>query len=86
MSKIEVIPDSQEIGVIIPPSHIRNEINTTAKYVAKYGINFEKRIIEKESNNPKFSFINRDDPYRAYYDQRVFIILYDFLIPGYIFC
>ena len=78
MSKIEVISDSQNIGVIIPPSHIRNEINTTAKYVAKHGINFEKQIIEKEASNPKFSFINKDDPYRAYYDQRVFLNIYKY--------
>ena len=57
--------------VIIPPQEIRQEIETTAKYVAQYGRDFEKIIINKEANNPVFSFINKDDPYRAYYDQKV---------------
>ena len=79
-NNVKVIFNSSSIGVIIPPQEIRTEINMTAKYVAKHGIEFEKKIIENESNNPKFSFINKDDPYRSYYDQRVRLLINPFVL------
>ena len=71
MTNVKLISNSGKTGVIIPPPAIRSEIIMTAKYVAKNGIRFEKVIIKKEANNPNFSFINKDDPYRAFYDQKV---------------
>jgi splicing factor 3A subunit 1 len=69
--KMQGITPSSGTGIIIPPQEIRQEIETTAKYVARHGRDFENKIIVKEKNNPIFSFINKDDPYRAYYDQKV---------------
>jgi len=43
----------------------------TAEYVAKNGSAFEEIVMKSESNNPKFSFLKPNDPYRAYYDQKV---------------
>lgn len=71
MNDLEITPSSGAARVIIPPQEIRKKIETTAKYVAQYGREFEKKIINREENNPIFSFINIDDPYRAYYDQKV---------------
>jgi hypothetical protein len=76
MKLTQLTPSSGKKRVIIPPQEIRQEIETTAKYVAQYGRDFEKIIISKEVNNPIFSFINIDDPYRAYYDQKVFSLTF----------
>ncbi|TID17599.1 hypothetical protein CANINC_003965, partial [Pichia inconspicua] len=39
----------------------------TATYVSKNGVLFENKIKAKESQNPKFVFLNSDDPYHQYY-------------------
>jgi hypothetical protein len=71
MKLTKLTPGSGKSRVIIPPQEIRQQIETTARYVALHGRGFEKIIISNEANNPIFSFINIDDPYRAYYDQKV---------------
>ena len=35
------------------------------------GIEFEIRIRQNEQDNPKFNFLNFDDPYHAYYQHKV---------------
>lgn len=39
--------------------------------MAKNGASFEELVIKAEANNPKFSFLKHDDPYRGYYDHKV---------------
>jgi splicing factor 3A subunit 1 len=58
-------------GVVLPPREIRNVLEKTAGYVARNGVVFEDRIREKERQNPKFSFLNPEDAYYAYYDWRL---------------
>jgi splicing factor 3A subunit 1 len=54
-------------GLIYPPPEIRKIVDKTAIFVARNGIQFEERIREKEKNDPKFCFLNPNDPYHAYY-------------------
>eukprot|EP00128_Syssomonas_multiformis_P011301 Colp12_sorted_trinity150504_noHs@1176 len=58
-------------GIIYPPPAIRNIIDKTAHFVAKNGLDFEVRVREKEANNPKFNFLNVNDPYNGYYVHKV---------------
>ncbi|KAI9163620.1 Pre-mRNA-splicing factor sap114 [Paramyrothecium foliicola] len=58
-------------GVVLPPREIRNILEKTAGYVARNGAVFEDRIRDKESSNPKFSFLNETDAYHAYYQWRL---------------
>lgn len=51
----------------IPPVEFRTLIGKTATYVNKNGILFENKIKAKESQNPKFIFLNPNDPYHPYY-------------------
>ena len=55
------------MDITIPPSEIRTLIGKTATYVTKNGVAFENKIKSKESRNPKFVFLNENDPYHAYY-------------------
>lgn len=54
-------------GVVLPPREIRHIAEKTAGYVARNGVMFEQRIREKESKNPKFSFLQPDDAFNPYY-------------------
>lgn len=54
-------------SIIIPPLEVRNVIDKTSIFVAKNGLIFEERIYERERHNPKFSFLNPNDPYHKYY-------------------
>ncbi|KFH43797.1 Pre-mRNA-splicing factor-like protein [Hapsidospora chrysogenum ATCC 11550] len=58
-------------GVVLPPREIRNVLEKTAGYVARNGAVFEDRIRDKESQNPKFSFLNPSDAYHAFYQWRL---------------
>lgn len=35
------------------------------------GLEFETRIRHNEANNPKFNFLNSNDPYHAYYQHKL---------------
>ena len=76
-STAEMIADQQEMQeqqepvIVIPPPEIRKVLDKTAHFVARNGPSFEERIKENEKMNNKFSFLNVNDPYRAYYDKRV---------------
>jgi splicing factor 3A subunit 1 len=62
---------SKLVGVIRPPAEIRAIVDKTAQFVAKNGSDFESKILAKEANNPKFSFMKSESPYFAYYKQKV---------------
>jgi len=40
--------------------------------VAKNGSQFEDLVAKAEKDNPKFSFLKVGDPYRAYYDSKIY--------------
>ncbi|KAG7273787.1 hypothetical protein CRUP_012805 [Coryphaenoides rupestris] len=50
---------------------VRNIVDKTASFVARNGPEFEARIRQNEINNPKFNFLNPNDPYHAYYRHKV---------------
>ncbi|KAL5049856.1 hypothetical protein BDW71DRAFT_137907 [Aspergillus fruticulosus] len=58
-------------GVVLPPKDIRAIVEKTAGYVSRNGAVFEDRVREKERNNPKFSFLNSNDPYAPFYQWRL---------------
>ncbi|CAB3405567.1 unnamed protein product [Caenorhabditis bovis] len=60
------------IGLIYPPPDIRTIVDKTAAFVARNGVDFENKIREKESDNPRFNFLSITDPYHAYYKKKVF--------------
>ncbi|CAB4394288.1 unnamed protein product [Rhizophagus irregularis] len=59
------------VGIIYPPPDIRNIVDKTAVFVARNGVQFEERIRENEKHNAKFSFLNPNDPYHAYYQYKI---------------
>ena len=54
-------------NVVLPPKDIRHVIEKVAGYVARNGASFEDRIRQKESLNPKFSFLHQNDAYGSFY-------------------
>jgi hypothetical protein len=60
-----------DLGVILPPPDIRVIADKTAEFVSRNGVEFEARIIAANTGNPKFRFMNAEDPYRAYFDAKV---------------
>lgn len=72
LGKLQIV-DSQThaVGLIHPPPDIRKIVDKTALFVAKNGVIFEKRIIENERDNVKFSFLKTTDPYHPYYKYKV---------------
>ncbi|KAI3870852.1 hypothetical protein MKX03_013743 [Papaver bracteatum] len=66
-----VATHTRTIGIIHPPPDIRTIVDKTAHFVAKNGPDFEKKIIANNAGNAKFNFLNRSDPYNAYYHHRL---------------
>lgn len=66
-----VATHTRTIGIIYPPTDIRNIVDKTASFVAKNGPEFEKRIIANNEGNSKFNFLRPSDPYHAYYQHRL---------------
>jgi hypothetical protein len=62
---------SASTGVIIPPPDIKNLVDKTAKTVAQRGPELEELVKKNFIDNPKFSFLKYNDPYRPYFDQKV---------------
>ncbi|KAH7107417.1 Pre-mRNA splicing factor PRP21 like protein-domain-containing protein [Auriculariales sp. MPI-PUGE-AT-0066] len=60
-------------GMILPPPDIKTIADRTANWVAKSQnpAQFEAKIRQNQGNDPKFSFLNPNDPYHAYYRHRV---------------
>jgi splicing factor 3A subunit 1 len=67
----KLVTQTKAIGVILPPPDIRAIVDKTASFVARNGVEFEKRILANEKNNVKFNFLTPTDPYHAYYKVRV---------------
>ena len=42
-------------------------MDKTATFVARNGPDFEKRILQNEASNEKFSFLQPDNKFNAYY-------------------
>lgn len=59
------------IGIIYPPPEVRSIVDKTATFVARNGPEFEEKIRANEITNPKFNFLNPNDPYHAYYEHKV---------------
>lgn len=55
-------------------THLSAIVDKTAAFVARNGIDFENKIREKESGNPRFNFLSQTDPYNAYYQHKVSIL------------
>ena len=62
-----VATHTRSIGMIHPPTDIRNIIGKTADFVARNGPEFEKRILATNKGNVKFNFLIPTDPYHPYY-------------------
>jgi splicing factor 3A subunit 1 len=60
------------MSIILPPPDIRTIIEKLAAYVVKNGAIFEEKILEKERQNPRFSFLYPSDPYHPYYQKRLY--------------
>jgi hypothetical protein len=58
-------------GVIIPPQDIKFLVDKTARTVAQRGHELEELVKKNFIDNPKFSFLKYNDPYRPYFDQKV---------------
>ena len=59
------------VDIIVPPPDVRAIIHKTAEFVAKSGPSFEAKIRDSQSGSVKFAFIDADDPYNAYYKEKV---------------
>ncbi|KAL1916397.1 uncharacterized protein VTP21DRAFT_5588 [Calcarisporiella thermophila] len=64
-------PATKPKGIIYPPPEIKNVVDKTASFVARFGAQFEDHVRENERGNPKFSFLNENDPYHAYFQYRI---------------
>lgn len=51
----------------VPPAEARPIVDKTAEYVAKNSDDFERTVLEKHIDDPRFSFLNPWDQYHAYY-------------------
>lgn len=58
------------VGVIVPPSDVRDILETTASFVGKKPA-LEARVLQKHENDARFSFLLSSNPYHAYYRKRV---------------
>ena len=67
----EKVYDQPTVGLIVPPPEIRSIVEKTAQFVARNGENFEHKIRQNESQNPKFNFLKDEDPYHGYYRHKV---------------
>ncbi len=71
LASLDDVVGKPPAGVVLPPREIRSIVEKTAGYVARNGPVFEDRIRQKELQNPKFSFLNANDAYNAFYDWRL---------------
>ncbi|KAF2192487.1 splicing factor 3a [Zopfia rhizophila CBS 207.26] len=53
--------------VILPPKSVREDVEKTADFIARKGPQMEQNLRDRSGNTPKFSFLNPDDPYYAFY-------------------
>lgn len=57
--------------IIYPPPDIKSVIDKTAEFVAKVGEDFERKVSQQQAGQPKFAFLNTNNPYRKYYEMRI---------------
>lgn len=70
-SELEKENSTSNLLLIQPPPDLAVVIDKLASYVLKNGSGFEEKILEKERNNPKFSFLLCSDPYYLWYRHRL---------------
>ncbi|KAK9722296.1 SF3a splicing factor complex subunit [Basidiobolus ranarum] len=70
-NEVEDESSQSVVGVIYPPPDVRTVVDKAASFVARNGVQFEERIREKSRAEPKFSFLNPNDPYHAYYQLKI---------------
>lgn len=60
-------------NIILPPPAIRAIVDKTAAFVAKspHAASFEDKIKAREKSDSRFAFLNKEDAYHAYYQQRL---------------
>ncbi|CAH8389000.1 unnamed protein product [Eruca vesicaria subsp. sativa] len=66
-----VATHTTHIGIIHPPPDIRNIVETTAQFVSKNGLEFEKKIMAGNAKYAKFGFLTSSDPYHAFYQHKL---------------
>ncbi|EZG65939.1 splicing factor [Gregarina niphandrodes] len=57
--------------IIVPPPAVREVIDKTAQFVAKNGVEFEKRMMQEANANERFGFLFPNHGYRDYYDRKL---------------
>nr|XP_043613963.1 probable splicing factor 3A subunit 1 [Erigeron canadensis] len=70
-SHASIATHTRTIGIIQPPPDLRTIVDKTASFVAKNGLEFERRVIASNSGKPMFNFFNGSDPYHAYYQDQL---------------
>ena len=65
------LEEPEDETIIYPPPELKEVADKTAIAVAKNGPGFEDRLREKELHNPRFCFLNPNDPYYKYFSHRV---------------
>lgn len=58
----------------IPPSEIQNIIEKVASYVAKNGDEFEEIMANRTKDDPRFSFLAKDNEFHGYYLHKLEIL------------
>lgn len=53
--------------VVIPPKGVRDNITKTADFIYRKGGDMEERMRGRSGNDPKFGFLNKEDPYYNYF-------------------
>lgn len=61
--------DKYLAGIIYPPREIRGIVDKTAAYISKTpnAAQLEDKIKERQKGDPKFQFLDAEDPYHRYY-------------------
>ena len=60
-----------ETGIIVPPPDIKLVAERTAEFVRRVGVAFEAEIIQRNSKNKKFGFLQSTSPYYAFYQSLI---------------
>ncbi|ORX36927.1 Pre-mRNA splicing factor PRP21 like protein-domain-containing protein [Kockovaella imperatae] len=68
--------DKLKAGMIYPPREIRAIIDKTANHISKSPtpLLLEEKIRESQKTDPKFAFLNDEDPYHQYYRYMIEVI------------
>eukprot|EP00177_Eucheuma_denticulatum_P006712 GFKZ01012201.1.p1 GENE.GFKZ01012201.1~~GFKZ01012201.1.p1 ORF type:complete len:737 (-),score=107.94 GFKZ01012201.1:156-2366(-) len=70
MTDPAVAPAFEGVGLIVPPPEVKEILETTARFVAKRPA-LEARVLQQHEDDPRFSFLQREDPYYAYYRLKI---------------